>query len=92
MRTHIVAPNMKFFSITGMIVNGMQNTANNRSLIDKFNRNTLVTVRIRLFCINVIITSKLPATERINMRQYSGSVIISSMFRGGDSNTIGVWL
>lgn len=73
--THIVAPKMKFLSIIGTKVKGIQKTANRRSLIDKLSRNTFVTVRIRLFCMMVMMTKKLPTTARRKIKQYKGICI-----------------
>lgn len=69
MLMHMNSPNRKFCSIMGMIVKGIQKTATSRSLTDKFNRNTFVTVRILLFCISVTITNKFPTTAKINMSE-----------------------
>jgi uncharacterized radical SAM superfamily protein len=67
---HINGPNIKFFIIIGTRVKGIQKTARRRSLIAKFNRNTLVTVLILLFCTNVKITRPFPITARMKIVLY----------------------
>lgn len=86
MLTQMNSPKMKFWSMMGMMVKGMQNTARSRSLTDRFSKNTFVTVRIPLFCMSVIITSRLPTTDNTNIRTYRGIVMMSEVCRGGDWN------
>lgn len=45
-----------------------------KRVLTKFNRNTFVTVRIRLFCSRVISTSELPTTERKKIAAYRGTI------------------
>ena len=89
MRTHITGPNTKFLNAIGIMVNGIHKTANSKSLMDKFSKNTLVTVRIRLFCIKVIITRTLPKTDNRNINEYKGNVTINSAGNIGELNVLG---
>lgn len=84
MLTQMNPPKMKFWSMMGMMVKGMQNTARSKSLTDKFSKNTFVTVRIPLFWTSVIITSRFPTTDNTNIRTYRGIVTMLEVCRGGD--------
>lgn len=53
-------------------MNGIQNTPNKMSETAKFNRNTLVMVRIRRFCTNVNMTSVLPTRVNNKIVAYNG--------------------
>lgn len=66
---HIASPNTKSRSSVPINVMGMHSTPSKISEMAKFNRNTLVMVRIRRFWINVRITNALPimANNRIVM-------------------------
>lgn len=55
-----------------MRVNGIHKTPNKMSETAKFNKNTLVIVRIRLFCTSVKMTSALPVTANNKIVVYSG--------------------
>lgn len=55
-----------------MRVNGIHRTPSNMSDTAKFNKNTLVIVRIRRFCTSVNITSALPVTANNRIVVYSG--------------------
>ena len=70
--THIVLPKIKFLSKVGIRVNGIQKTANSKSDMDRFSRNTFVTVRIRRFCASVTITKVFPITDSRNIKLYNG--------------------
>lgn len=74
---------MKFLSNMGTIVKGIQNTAKSRSLTDKFNRNTFVTVLIRLFWIKVRMTKAFPKTAKMKICIYRGIRSIPSQSSGG---------
>lgn len=66
------APNTKSLFSVPTSVKGMQRTPKNRSEMAKLSRNTLVIVRIRLFCTRVRITSEFPMTARRKMTAYNG--------------------
>ena len=72
MRTHITGPNMKSFNRVGMRVKGIQKTESNKSLKERFSKNTLVIVRIHLFWARVKITKTFPTTDRRNIKLKSG--------------------
>lgn len=59
---HMAAPKMKFFSMLGMRVKGMQNTAIIRSLTASDSRKVLVTVRMRLLTVSTTMMSRFPIT------------------------------
>lgn len=69
---HMKAPNTKSLFSVPTSVKGMQRTPKNRSEMAKLSRNTLVIVRIRLFCTSVKITSEFPMTARRKMTAYNG--------------------
>lgn len=69
---HIISPNTKSRNNEPINVNGMHKTPNKISETAKFNRNTLVMVRIRRFCTNVNITKPLPITANNKIVAYSG--------------------
>lgn len=53
-------------------VNGMQSNPSSKSLMERFKRNRLVTVRIALFLARTIITRMLPPTPSRNIAEYNG--------------------
>ena len=75
-------PKMKFLMSVGISVNGIQNTASNKSLTDRFSRNTLVIVRMRRFCTRVRITSAFPPIDNTKITEYS-TIRISTPSGGG---------
>ena len=66
-----------------MRVKGIQTAARMRSDKDKLIRNTLVTVRMRRFCMSVTTTRALPTTARTNMREYKEITICALVSIGG---------
>ena len=67
MKTHMWGPKMKFLMNKGIRVKGIQNTARSKSLTARFNKNTLVTVLIRLLRIKVKITNRFPVTAKMKI-------------------------
>lgn len=57
-------------------VNGIQKTPNSRSEMAKLSKNIFVTERIERSNVSVIITSKLPTIDNINMIEY-GNINVS---------------
>lgn len=69
---HIKPPNTKSLSSVPMSVNGIHKTPSKISDTAKFNKNTLVIVRIRRFWTSVNMTSALPVTANNKIVVYSG--------------------
>lgn len=69
---HIISPNTKSRSKAPISVNGIQSTPSSMSDTAKFSKNTLVMVRIRRFCTNVMITKKLPTIANKRIVAYKG--------------------
>lgn len=86
---HITSPNTKSRSSVPINVIGMHSTPNKMSEMAKFNRNTLVMVRIRRLWINVSMTNAFPMIAQISIKIYK-MICIRMVVNHDDNDAVGV--